>query len=503
MDKITSRTTGGFLKALIIWLIPVMAMAIDFPPGFEIVSQDNNRIEIKDLRTGYIRPYWIGPSGRDNDQPAPPEIATEDSIRPWYYFERLTTLPWYADIETGDLNHSGTEEIYGWYMGNLYLDTLTSPWNFEIINLGPIGAVVPRGFGDTDGDNFMELLTYSESGLSLFESSNYYGYPDSLIWFINQNCYCIINQKLGDIDNNGLDEIMFYPNGRTWVGYQIYGINDQHEFEYKAAIRFGDYVNDYVGEPSWGDLDGDGRIEIFAGGIHGEIIIFENIGNDLYDFVWQDYAGGPSAYSTEFIGDTDHDGINEFMVASGGMEGKAFSIFEATGDNRFELVYRQEFSGFGFSDDDMVVGNFTGESDSEIALCIGSDVVILRSSANNTWDEILRFRASNNYSYIRKFKTPGSRDIILNPKTSTQVLTDVLRVASSYYPGDVNADGVTNGLDMIYLVNYIKYHPDPIPEPRLRADANGDCLVNLLDVTFMVNYYKGRGPAPEPGWCEY
>ncbi len=489
------------MKALLIWLIPVMAMAIDIPPGYEIVSQDSNRIEIRDPQTGFSRPYLIEPASHKNEEPIPPEITTEDSIRPWYYFERLTTLPWYAALEAADLNHSGTDEIYGWYHEYLYMDTLTSPWNFDILSMGQIGGVTT--YGETDGDSLMEFLTYNHHQLSLYESHSYYGYPDTMIWSLGQNCDCILNEKLGDVDNDGLDEIMFYPNGRVWLGYYIYGINDQHDYEYKTAIRFDDYVHDYEGEPSWGDIDSDGKNEIFAGGIHGEIIMFENAADDSFEFVWLGNAGGPNAYSTEFIGDTDHDGLNEFMVSAKNLSigQDIFSIFESSGDNQFELVYRQAISGNWYSSGDILVGNFTGESESEIALCTGSNIIILRSSANNTWDEILRFRASNDYSYIRKFKIPGSRDIILNPKTSTQVLTDVFRVASSYFPGDVNADGITNGLDIIFLVNYLKYHPEPIPEPRLRADANGDCLVNLLDIAYMVNYYKGLGPPPIPGWC--
>jgi len=61
-------------------------------------------------------------------------------------------------------------------------------------------------------------------------------------------------------------------------------------------------------------------------------------------------------------------------------------------------------------------------------------------------------------------------------------------------PGDANSSGQTNGLDVTYLVNYLKGQ-GPAPDPLLAGDANGDCNTNGLDVIYLVNYFKG-GSAP-------
>jgi predicted outer membrane repeat protein len=71
-----------------------------------------------------------------------------------------------------------------------------------------------------------------------------------------------------------------------------------------------------------------------------------------------------------------------------------------------------------------------------------------------------------------------------------------------FLPGDVNADGSVNGLDVIYFINYLKDIGPPIPEPILRADANGNCMVNGVDVVYLVAYFKG-GPAPIRGDCPF
>ena len=69
-----------------------------------------------------------------------------------------------------------------------------------------------------------------------------------------------------------------------------------------------------------------------------------------------------------------------------------------------------------------------------------------------------------------------------------------------FIPGDANDSGELNGLDVIYLVAYLKTLGPP-PAMRFQGDANGSCDVNGLDVVYLVNYFKG-GAAPFAGDCD-
>jgi hypothetical protein len=69
-----------------------------------------------------------------------------------------------------------------------------------------------------------------------------------------------------------------------------------------------------------------------------------------------------------------------------------------------------------------------------------------------------------------------------------------------YLPGDVNNTADVNGIDVIYLVNYLKGGPAPPLTCDngsgpffVAADLNGDCATNGLDAVWFVNYLKG-GP---------
>ena len=71
--------------------------------------------------------------------------------------------------------------------------------------------------------------------------------------------------------------------------------------------------------------------------------------------------------------------------------------------------------------------------------------------------------------------------------------------SASYLPGDANNSGDVNGLDVVFLVSYLK-GVGPPPDPYLGGDANGTCDVNGLDVIYLVSYFKG-GDAPIMGQC--
>lgn len=72
-----------------------------------------------------------------------------------------------------------------------------------------------------------------------------------------------------------------------------------------------------------------------------------------------------------------------------------------------------------------------------------------------------------------------------------------------YVPGDINGDGVANGLDVVFAVAYYKDGPAPryfcdCPPygPFIVAgDVNGNCTFNGIDITYFVHYLKGERPA--------
>ena len=82
----------------------------------------------------------------------------------------------------------------------------------------------------------------------------------------------------------------------------------------------------------------------------------------------------------------------------------------------------------------------------------------------------------------------------------------VLAGGCAYIPGDINGDGVANGIDVTFGVAYFKGgNPPPVdchpfcpetPDPFYAAgDVNGSCSLNGIDITYFVAYLKGMQPA--------
>ncbi len=133
-------------------------------------------------------------------------------------------------------------------------------------------------------------------------------------------------------------------------------------------------------------------------------------------------------------------------------------------------------------------------TDSLFEITVLSDTGLMNSEYSNTDslpDNIYywRVRAGNQYGWSLY---SGLRSFEIDAETNYV-----------YTPGDVNHSGGVNGLDVVYLVSYLKGGaPPPLEIDGFypEADANGSCSVNGLDVVYLVSYLKS-GPPPIDGNC--
>ena len=126
---------------------------------------------------------------------------------------------------------------------------------------------------------------------------------------------------------------------------------------------------------------------------------------------------------------------------------------------------------------------------------------------------------SGNYSinlqpdtYRIKFAKSGYRDTVVTGiiVTANQTRTVNMQMFSAaecrYIPGDFNGNGLPNGLDIVFAVNFFRGMPTVAtdchtccpntPDPFLAAgDVNGNCAFNGIDITYFVRFLKGQVPA--------
>jgi hypothetical protein len=117
-----------------------------------------------------------------------------------------------------------------------------------------------------------------------------------------------------------------------------------------------------------------------------------------------------------------------------------------------------------------------------------------------------------NPAFLARYETPGfsSRlDVVGN----RIFVGDTYSFMSMIYPpdicnvvpGDANGDRILNGIDIVYMINWLKgIGPAPpgiclcrsVGELYVAADWNGSCVFNGIDVTYAVSYFKGSGAEP-------
>jgi hypothetical protein len=62
--------------------------------------------------------------------------------------------------------------------------------------------------------------------------------------------------------------------------------------------------------------------------------------------------------------------------------------------------------------------------------------------------------------------------------------------------GDVNADGIVNVNDVVYLINCLFVPGSPPPVPLEAGDATCDGVTNVNDVVYLINYLFVPGSPP-------
>jgi hypothetical protein len=72
---------------------------------------------------------------------------------------------------------------------------------------------------------------------------------------------------------------------------------------------------------------------------------------------------------------------------------------------------------------------------------------------------------------------------------------DVAVYGKKFLRGDVNANGVINSADVVYLINYL-FISGPAPVPWRAGDVNADGAINASDVVYLINYLFIGGPPP-------
>jgi hypothetical protein len=312
-----------------------------------------------------------------------------------------------------DSDHNGLNEIY------FYESNLATPWpwslwlyegdnNYSFISINPPCSSEAWCAGYIDGDSLADMVGRNSGGpITVWESPNYNSYISNLAWSDTSDIADPWDSYISDLDQDGKKEILC--RARTDWTTRIYECTGDNQYQLVYKEKPGNYIS-YHGGMCYGDFDKDGLMEIVSGTGDGSwpedvsrVFIYENtvIGEDLYALVHTDSVMTYNAYELCNGKDMDGDGWDEIVVGGCNNDGTNLwdalvTIFEATGDNTYEVKWAKIFQtnlstllGVNQGDGwDVKTGDIDGDDTCEIAIATSESLIIYKAYGNDNYQRI-------------------------------------------------------------------------------------------------------------------
>ncbi|MBN1350479.1 S8 family serine peptidase [candidate division KSB1 bacterium] len=213
----------------------------------------------------------------------------------------------------------------------------------EFIKVSALDEVlIPRDWGDSDGDGLREILIGAGRTSFILESAAPGTIPNQIIWADSNDCWA---SRFADTDGDGKFEII----ARVGESFLIFESSGDNQYALIDSLPNPTEGENGAGVPhaEVADFDGDGRNEILLGDYDGDIYIYKSIANNSYQFLWSDRLPLIDAIDFLTAGDYDGDGSIEFAA---GCHSDPSLDHEHEYDSRHWLIRIYKYhSGSGFN----------------------------------------------------------------------------------------------------------------------------------------------------------
>jgi len=337
-------------------------------------------------------------------------------------------------VVIGDTDRDGNYEFFiRTYGGSqkIYCYELHLPDTWEVDSFSYFWGPLVWDIGDFDLDGLYDLViqtavdTPPKTLISIAESPDSFAYPAQEVWRDTVGPPLVLPICVYDIDQDGLPEIV--KNRATPYGYL--GIYESVGDNLYDLIFADDPDTSGLEAPAatiaFGDFNGDGSVEFVPAGGNEWYWIYECTGDNSYDKIAEGQLPTGNIRDCFAVADADGDGKMEFVVKGfviPSAEIHAF-IFEATGDNTYEIIKTFTLPGGdyygGYSD----AGDVDGDSIPEIVLEARQNVFIIKAAGNDSfyiWDS-LPGNGSGSSIAVYDIDENGLSEIVISGNDETRI----------------------------------------------------------------------------------
>ena len=334
---------------------------------------------------------------------------------------------------------------YGSWPNWIYLYELHVPDTWQVDSIPLVGGDLLWDSGDFDNDGFYDLTLqfHIESpaladGIMIFESADSFSYPKEEVWRDTVGPPLVLPISAYDIDQDGLPEIV--KNRATPYGdigiYESVGDNQYELIFVDNPDTLG--LEAPAATHAFGDFDEDSRVEcVFAGGDEW-YWIYESPGNNVYEKVNEGQVSTLNVRDCFSVPDADGDGkpefvVKGFVVPTGRIN--AF-IFEATGDNTYEIIksfdlYGGHYSYYGGYSD---AGDVDGDGVAEIVLEGCENVHVIKAAGNDSFYVWQTLPGNWSGSSVRVYDVDGNglSEVIISGNNQTRIYEYQVGIAEAF-----------------------------------------------------------------------
>ena len=407
---------------------------------------------------------------------------------------------WYVDagmigecgrILISDTDRDGNYEFFIWTYGGsqkIYIYELHLPDTWEIDSFSYFDSPLIWDVGDFDLDGLYDVVIDATEGMppvpavSIAESPDSFSYPTQEVWRDTIGQATVAPISVHDIDQDGLPEIVKVgANGINFVIYESIG-NNLYEKVYEDTIQG---INTPLSTIGFGDFDEDNKIEFVLGNLSdgaggANYWLYESPGDNAYEFIHIGTVLTKNIIDCFSVSDADGDGKIEFVVKGFVVPTARINafIFEAISDNTYEIIKRFDLFGGGINyyGGYSEAGDVDGDTVPEIVLEGCQNVYIIKSTSDDSfylWDTLPGHSSGSNIR-IYDIDDNGLAEIIISGNNETRIY--------EYEPGGIaEAEGKEQEMRL-------RVHPNPFVK-QTRIDY---ALPKQTSVEIVIYDVSGR-----------